>query len=232
MEFWEIIGIWIAAFLTICIFSFLYKDNPIYKFAEHLYVGVSAGYVMTIYTRNALVPNLFGNLSTAWKALITDGKVLLAEWSFLIAAILGIMLILRLVPRVSWISRWPLAFMVGLGAGLNVPITMNAAILAQINPTIKSLWLPQDPGQMIFNILLIGGVCTGLIYFYFSIEHKGPIIGGASRIGIAVLMISFGAAFGYTVMARISLLVGRFLFFRDYWWPTIPYILKSLGPSG
>jgi len=40
---WTItIGTWVAAFLTLSIFSFLYKDNPFYKFAEHLMVGVSA----------------------------------------------------------------------------------------------------------------------------------------------------------------------------------------------
>ena len=35
-----------AAFLTLAIFSFLYKDNPFYKFAEHLFVGVSAAFWM------------------------------------------------------------------------------------------------------------------------------------------------------------------------------------------
>jgi len=37
-----------------------------------------------------------------------------------------------------------------------------------------------------------------------------------SRFGIYVLMVSFGAAFGYTVMARISLLTGRFEFLLDW----------------
>jgi len=42
------IGVWIAAGLTLCVFSFLYKDNPFYKFAEHLFVGVSAGYYIAL----------------------------------------------------------------------------------------------------------------------------------------------------------------------------------------
>ena len=37
------IGVWIAALLTLGIFSFLYKDNPVYKFCEHLFVGVRPG---------------------------------------------------------------------------------------------------------------------------------------------------------------------------------------------
>ena len=227
----EIIGIWIAGFLTIAIFTFLYKDNPVYKFAEHLYVGVSAGYIMSIDYKNILVPNLFGNVSKAYNAFVQQGAFDLASWSYLLAGVMGAMLVLRVIPKVAWVSRWPLAFMVGLGAGLNIPVTMDAAILAQIKSTLCSVWLPNDPGTMVFNILLLIGVCTGLIYFYFSIEHKGIFIGGASRVGIAVLMISFGAAFGYTVMARISLLVGRFLFFRDEWWPTLDIIMKSIGIS-
>jgi len=40
----EMISIWIAAILTLGIFSFLYKDNPLYKACEALFVGVSAAY--------------------------------------------------------------------------------------------------------------------------------------------------------------------------------------------
>jgi len=46
---WDEIGIWAAALLTLAIFSFLYKENPIYRFAEHLLVGVSAGYYLVQY---------------------------------------------------------------------------------------------------------------------------------------------------------------------------------------
>jgi MFS family permease len=57
--------------------------------------------------------------------------------------------------------------------------------------------------------MLLGMLC-GLIYFYFSVEHKGAI-GRISRVGVWVLMIGFGASFGYTVQGRLSLAVGRAL---------------------
>ena len=57
---------------------------------------------------------------------------------------------------------------------------------------------------------------TVLIYFLFSIEHTGAV-GGASKVGIWFMMVSFGASFGYTIMARLSLLIGRVSFlFRDW----------------
>jgi hypothetical protein len=64
--------------------------------------------------------------------------------------------------------------------------------------------------------ILIVGVIATLTYFFFSKEHKG-IIGGVAKIGIVYLMIGFGASFGYTVMARVSLLIGRMQFLLEDW---------------
>ena len=61
---------------------------------------------------------------------------------------------------------------------------------------------------MLSNLLLLGGLLSALIYFYFSIAHTG-IIGRASRIGVWVLMIGFGASFGLTVQGRLALAIGR-----------------------
>jgi hypothetical protein len=66
-------------------------------------------------------------------------------------------------------------------------------------------------GATFSNLVVVSGVLAGLVYFFFSKEHTGAL-GRVSRYGIWILMISFGAAFGYTVMARISLLTGRMEF--------------------
>ena len=47
-----------AALATLCTMSFLYKDNPFYKFAEHLVVGVSAGYFTMLLIVTSLWPKL------------------------------------------------------------------------------------------------------------------------------------------------------------------------------
>ena len=57
-------------------------------------------------------------------------------------------------------------------------------------------------------ILVLVGVLSVLAYFFFSVEHRGPV-GGAARVGIWYLMITFGASFGFTVMGRIALLAAR-----------------------
>ena len=60
-------------------------------------------------------------------------------------------------------------------------------------------------------MIMIIGVLAVLVYFYFSIEHRGAV-GAVSRLGVWYLMLGFGAAFGYTVMGRVSLLIGRMNF--------------------
>ena len=59
----EVIGAWISIFLTICIFSYLYGDNPIYKLAEHLFVGVSIGVAVIETWFATLKPNLVDKIA-------------------------------------------------------------------------------------------------------------------------------------------------------------------------
>ena len=102
-----------------------------------------------------------------------------------------------------------------MAAGLRAYGYLNSNVIGQIKGTAVNVFdfnLPffalSEPS--IFNnlIILVGTIC-GLLYFYFSKEHTG-ILGKASKIGIYFLMISFGASFGFAVMGRISLLIGRF----------------------
>ncbi len=60
------LGVWIAALLTLCVFSFLWRDNPLYKFAEHLFVGVSAGYYLVLNFWTVIHANLWEPLVRAF----------------------------------------------------------------------------------------------------------------------------------------------------------------------
>jgi hypothetical protein len=200
---WEVIGIWLGAGLTLCIFSFLYKDNPFYKFAEHLYVGISAGYWAVMEWHNVFLPNL-------WKPLTQEGRLLL-----LVPFAFGILLFSRFTKNFSWLSRWSMALIIGMYAGIAIIGYGSGDLILQIHANLLPLWT--NNWLVSFNnILLTVGVITGLIYFFFSKEHKGAL-GGAAKVGVWFLMISFGASFGYTVMSRMSLLIGRIYFLLVTW---------------
>jgi hypothetical protein len=130
------------------------------------------------------------------------------------------MLLWRLMPMGAWISRWPLAFIIGTTAGLRLIAFLHGDFLAQIRNTILPLAVMNqglfDPWQSLKNLVIVVGVLCCLTYFFFSVEHKG-LVGKAARVGIWFLMITFGASFGYTVMGRIALLAIRLEFLLDNW---------------
>jgi len=202
-----------GAFLTFCIFSFLYKDNPLYKFAEHLMVGVSAGYFVILLWHNGLVPNLFSFLDDGhFYFLWLDAR----RWWYIVPAILGIMMWTRFSKKWSWISRWPIAIYIGIGTGITIPLVMRTNINLQLYAMIRKAidwgnffghgYLDAAAGYS--QLLIFVGAIAGLFYFFFSKEHKGAF-NGIAKFGIGILMIGFGASFGYTVMGRISLFVQR-----------------------
>jgi hypothetical protein len=206
--------LWIDAALTLMILSFLYKDNPFYKFAEHLFVGVSAAYGMVVGFWDHLVPNLLGKLFPSMMAgLVPSAAGQTPDYYYLIPAVFGLLLLTRLVDRWAWLSRWALAFIVGGSAGFNLPRFLDSDFITQVQSTMIPLVVMDQSGGILWGMslshsVLVLGVICGLVYFFFSVEHAG-LAGRVSRIGIWVLMVTFGAAFGYTVMARISLLIGR-----------------------
>jgi len=265
----------VGAILTLCVYSFLYKDNPFYKFAEHLVVGVSAGYYLVIYTFNFIVPNVTDpvfTLNLGGEAIRLGG---LDWWMALAPGLLGLLLYTRFFPKIAWIGRWPLGIYVGGYAGLGISPVMQARVINQLRAGATPLAGTPDPfanmtnvclGLVIFiavtylllvkrqlgarntgakvgivalaalvgyggyvalsalsgagvvnltNVMLVVGLLGTLTYFFFSMRHTG-VLGVLARIGIVFLMVGFGASFGYTVMSRISLLIGRVGFLIDW----------------
>jgi hypothetical protein len=237
----NVLGVWIAAFLTLTILSFLFKDSPFYRFAEHLVVGLSAGYWFVTLFYSTFVELM-------WKPMKADvtslqvlpqgvegtavGNGLLLDG---IPILLGLLIWARFWPKASWTARIPIAYVLGVGAGLAIPSALDNFVVTPLRATLA---LPIVPGfwqrwmagllgatppaaqlgtwEALSNLLIVVGVFCGIVYFFFSKEHKG-LTGATANVGIWVLMIGFGSTFGFTVMSRVSLLVGRFEFLIHRW---------------
>lgn len=197
-------GVWVAAFLTLAAFSFLWRDNPLFKLMEHVLVGVSAGYYLVQYVYSALYKKLYVPL------------VLQKNLLFIGCGVLGLLVFTRLFPRRAWLSRYPMAFYVAAGAGYSIPSTLQARVIKQMQVTMTGMVGQPSWWATVSAVLLFVGVISVLLYFFFSAEHRGAL-GFVSKIGIVTLMVGFGASFGYTVMSRITLLIGRFQFLLGDW---------------
>jgi hypothetical protein len=280
----DLLGYWLAIFLTFAILSFLYKDNPFYKFAEHLFIGVSVGYIVVRQYVDVLKPKLIDNLAKSGDFSEQGEGGVLELMIWIVPLILVALMFAKISKRWSWLGRYPLAFVVGLFAGMQVNNVPQSDLIKQVGAstgsfeakkvdvnkagvkelvTVPGLGAVREqlvkhretkpftsldelrdmeglsdgqrqalddsrgplrgldarasvhPDQTdwfgtLSNLLLLLGLLASLVYFYFSIEHKGAI-GGVSRFGVWVLMIGFGASFGLTVQGRVSLAIGRAL---------------------
>ena len=262
---WDHFGVMLAAAATFAIYSFLYKDNPFFRAAENLFVGLGLGITVYFTWFNFFKPEVYDRFIVP--AFTPGLAIYRRDYWLLIPCALGLMMLTRISPRYNWISRWPVAFLVGYWAGYGLQPTISSYILKQAEATIVpvamsgSVWaccavgtgvllacaylgLRRDAvgvwakvlgiavvaGYVVGKgnegfatatlgvdvLLLVLGVISVLVYFFFSAEHKG-VVGGVSKIGIWFLMVSFGASFGYTVMARESLLIGRVQFLLFEW---------------
>ena len=200
----ETLGIWIAAFLTLAIYSFLYKDNPFYKFSEHLLVGISVGFLIVISFKDTVIPKVF------------DPLVIRGELLVIIPVLLGLLMFTRFWKKHAWLSRPALALYLGFGAGASIPANMQSYIITQMKATISPFAQLGGVWDIINAIIVLVGLSTTLFYFYFSKKHEGGF-GILAKIGIYFLMVFFGATFGFTVMARVSLLIGRVTFLLRDW---------------
>jgi hypothetical protein len=198
--------VWVAAILTLAVFSFLYKDNPLFCFAEHMLLGLSTGYLIATTWHSVFMPELVTPLLEHG----TDTQIHL--WG---ALMLCFFWACKYLEKAEDLYRLALAFWVAIDMGLLIPTMMESNVLAQVSGTIN-LSFDGDPDEVLGNLVLIIGTITALTYFLFSRAHKG-VLGVTAKVGTWFLMIGFGATFSYTILSRIYLLIGRLLFLLRDW---------------
>jgi hypothetical protein len=190
---WELT---LTAAVTLAIYSFLVGDNPVYRFVEHLLVGLTIGYSLVLTVRSVIVP----------QAVV---PLIGGQWGALVPLLLGGAMFLRFSRRLGGWSQIPLAIIVGAGAGVALPAMLKARVLTQIAATIS--------GSTDANgLIILGGVAATLAYFVFTRFHRGAW-GGIAGAGRYFMMVFFGATFAYTVMSRMALLIGRLEFLLGDW---------------
>lgn len=200
---------WIAALGTLAIFSIIYKENPVYRFVEHIFIGCTAAHtvVNTIYL--IIWPGI-------QKKIIGEGQY----WEIIPIAI-GLLYYAGLFKNIAWLNRIPISLSIGYYAGLAISLRTVVPWMEQITQSFKPLVVFYKDGAFNFlssfnNIVFVAALLGTLTYFFFTREHKG-ILKHSASFGRMMMMIAFGASFGNTVMARISLLLGRMQFLLGPW---------------
>lgn len=206
----EILTLWFGAFCTLGLYSVLYKENKIYRLFEHLFLGLATGYLIANTWTDVLLPKW-------WEPMWNEGK-----WGYIFLLTLGLCFYFIYSKKNNWIARLIIGFFLGVGSGQQFQRFVNDTwpqivrsfrpviphgVIAQTadHPAIKAVSGADAMNNLVFLVVL---VCV-MSYFFFSFEQKNPVIKGSAKLGRWLMMFSFGAIFGSTIMARLALLIDR-----------------------
>lgn len=210
---------------TFAVLSYVWRDNPLYRSAESIFVGVALGLFATFELRQVLLPRLWDRLAL--------GPATGAAWIAVIVVILVTGLLLaRFVQPLAWLGRIPVAVAVGSLAGMAAAGFVRTVLVPQVGASAASLvmsdslahersvcLLESQPPNALTNImcsfgpylnqlLIFVGVAAGLVYFVFSRrENKG--LQAVSKFGGWVVMITLGVTLGFMAMAHFAVTIGR-----------------------
>ncbi len=201
MNLMELLPIWVSVFFTLAIYSFLYGENPWYRFAEHAYAGISVGYAVA-FNLDYLRDQWFDRWSL-------QGGGMMAI--YVVCILIGLLWYARFIKKYFHFYRWTLAIIVGTGIGMALRTVIFTQFLNQIIAQAKiPLFVAGNMNSTISNILMAIMTPSVLLYFWFT---GGAAEGGAMdyvrKIARYTMMAGFGSAYGYTVLTRYSLFIGR-----------------------
>jgi len=233
----------LGVLVTLGIFSILYRENPIYRFLEHIFIGLATGYSVAYLWFNFVESRWFVPMMPSTLIHKTQyheaGQGL---WWYFFAFLIGLLFFSVYIPKLAWMNRLVIGVMLGYVSGAAFSMFMGI-IAPQITSSFKPPITHYNPGNpppaglpfdanniqlgsshwylhpfaVVFLVVL---VCT-LAYFFFSVEHRNAWMRKPSNVGRYLIMIMLGTIFGTTVMGRFSLLIARLEFlieaFKGWW---------------
>ncbi len=195
----DLIGLIIGFLLTIFIYSYIWGDNPLYRLAVHILVGVSAAYAAVVVTRELLLPVYIQ---------LRDSPSALELATGLVPFVLGLLLVLKRLPRLAWWGTLTMAVLVGVGAA----VALMGALTGTLLPQVTAVPHPTPV------IALIIALLTAVTLLTFTFRAKPHAEGTWKRpwwqqIGQGILMITFGALFASVLNTSFILLIERISYF-------------------
>jgi hypothetical protein len=215
----ELIGLITAFLLTLSIFSYIFGDNVIFRISINIFIGVSAGLVITAVLLNVLWPKL---LVPMIEKPINENILLIFP------IIMGLLTFSFTVPRFSALGSLPLAFLVGVGAATIIGGAVLGTIVPLVGITID-LFDPEvilAPSQnfgstWINSLLVLIGLVTTLMSFQFTNQphtdnRPGFKFKTIQSIGRGFIAIAFGVIFFGVMIASQTALVERVNFLKAF----------------
>lgn len=202
----DFLGGALGFFFTVALLSYLIGDNPLYRVALHLFIGVSVGYVTLVVIYQAILPRV--------AAPLQSGSVP-AIFLALIPVLLFLFLILRIGQRTAFLGNITIAFMLGVGTA----VALGGAVTGTLIPQIRSTSLAGDSLGLLSGLVVVIGTIATLIYFQFWLRgrsssgdaQRAALMRIAGQIGQVFLMLTLGVIYGGMILSGIVILSERLM---------------------
>lgn len=199
---------------TLMVFSYLLGDNPLFRVAVYIFIGVSAGYAATVVWHYVLVPKLFEPLRDPSQLAVS-----------VIPLILCISLLAKLTPRISWVGNFAMAILVGVGAAAALGGAVLGTLIPQVQATIDAFDFRSAPSTsdalfgLVNGVVILVGTVFTLGYFHFSAERapdgtprRNRVFEWIAWVGRIFIAITFGVLFAGLYMAALTAMIERLNF--------------------
>jgi hypothetical protein len=209
----DVIGVWVGVFFTLMVLSFLYRENPFFRVAEYIFLGLATGYgfaaSLRLFVNQALNPIFQGDLT------------------FIVTVLLGALFYAQFTKNYSALYRLPLSLAIGYGLGVSIWSIFGTFFVKQVTATMIPIYTG-DLLTTINNLVIVIGTILSLSYFILHREQTG-VWGGFTRIGKYFILVTLGAVFGSTVLGRMQLIIQRVQFLTGD--PAFPWRALGMGTA-
>ena len=205
----------VSFLLTLLILSFIFGDNPLFRIASYLFVGVSAGYAVVLLVYQVLWPQLI--------MPIVNGNWLMTA----VPLTLGLLLVFRLVPALSRLGNFSMAYLVGAAAAVAIGGAVLGTLIGQTRGAINTFDLKTLPtgtnptAHLVDAVVMLIGTVTTLVYFQFTARTRPNLpperpaaVETMARIGQIFIAITLGALFAGVLAAALTALIERLGFLQ------------------
>jgi hypothetical protein len=225
----ETLVLWIGAICTLGLYSVLYKENKVFRIFEHIFLGLATGYMIATQWNDTIKPKW-------WTPFRHEG-----QWILVFALCAGALYYLIYSKHLNWLARVVIGLFLGQSAGMQFqaftndvwpqiygsfkPVLPHGAIQPNAVNHLKEAIPAVGPADAINNLIFMFILLCVMSYFFFSFEQKHAITRQPAKWGRWLMMFTFGAIFGQTIMARLALLIDRMSFMLNEFGP------KLAGPK-
>ena len=216
----EIISALVGLLLTLMVFSYLIGDNPLFRIAVYLFIGVASGYAGAVVVYSVLIPKL---------RLIQTNDITQLILTLLIPLLFGLTLFAKLSPRISWLGNFAMAVLVGVGAAVAIGGAVLGTVMPQVGAAITAFDVstaagPGDAAVKLFQgVVMLGGTVFTLASFHFSsgraadgTPKRNPVLETVAWVGRIFIAITLGVLFAGVYMAALTALIERWSFVINF----------------